>query len=400
MDSSPVNVNPRISVLLVMTAREVGGAELYVEHLARALQGRVQFTITLPDHPNLRAFTERLSAIAETRPLPLDRPAQWTKTMPTLRQLARAHDVIHLNSNHPGSRLGIAFGFGLSGLPAPLICVEHRVSALDDIRVPRALKPMLPALFRLSRRGAARLITVSRDNAETLTRLYGIHPARIEVIHNGVDVPVFDAAFIAQARADLRAELGLAPNDQIVLTLARLAPNKGHRYLIGAMPEVIRQFPNVHFVFAGAPDEQAALEQLADALNARDRLHILGFRTDGPRLLAGSDVFALPSLGEGLPLSVIEALAAGLPMVATRVGGTPEIIRHGENGLLVPPADADALQDALLSVLGLDDAARAQWQEAARQTADRFTARAMAAHTLNVYQTTLKGNARRYNPGA
>ncbi|MCS7062172.1 MAG: glycosyltransferase family 4 protein [Anaerolineae bacterium] len=387
-------------VLLVITAREVGGAELYVEHLARALQGRVQFTIALPDHPNLRAFTERLSAIAETRPLPLHRPAQWTRGMPALRGLARAHDVIHLNSNHPGSRLGIAFGFALSGLPAPLICVEHRVSALDDIRVLRALKPILPALFRLSRRGATRIIAVSRDNAEALTQLYGIHPARIEVIHNGVDLPVFDAAFIAQARADLRTELGIAPNDQIVLTLARLAPNKGHCYLIEAMPEVIRRFPNVHFVFAGAPDEQAALEQLAGALNVRDRLHLLGFRTDAPRLLAGSNVFALPSLGEGLPLSVIEALAAGLPVVATRVGGVPEVIRHGENGLLVPPADTSALRDALLTVLSLDEVMRARWQEAARQTASLFTAEEMAIRTMNVYRSALKHEVRRYNRGA
>lgn len=376
-------------VLLVMTAREVGGAERYVEHLIRALQGRARFTVALSDHPAMRAFAECLRPMADVRSLPVERPAQWPKVIPALRRLARAHDVIHLNSNHPGSRLGGVFGFALSGLPAPLVCIEHRVSSLDDIRVPSALKPILPALFRLSRRRAAQIIAVSRDNAETLTRLYGLDPAHIEVVHNGVSLPSFDAAFVTKARADVRAELRLAPDARIVLTLARLAPNKGHCYLIEAMPEVIQRFPNVHFVFAGAPDEQTALAQMAAALSVDDHLHILGFRTNTICLLAAADAFVLPSLAEGLPLAVIEALAAGLPVVATRVGGVPEVVCHGENGLLVPPADAAALQDALLRVLELDDATRLRWQQHARQTAQGFTAEAMAERTLGVYRSAL-----------
>ncbi|MCS7054563.1 MAG: glycosyltransferase family 4 protein, partial [Thermoflexales bacterium] len=220
-------------------------------------------------------------------------------------------------------------------------------------------------------------------------------PNRIEVVHNGINLPAFDTALIAQARADVRTELGLTPDDRIVLTLARLAPNKGHRYLVEAMPEVIRSFPHTHFIFAGVPDEQPALERLAETLNVRSHVHILGFRSDTLRLLAASDAFVLPSLGEGLPLSVIEALAAGLPVIATWVGGIPEIVCHGENGLLVPPADAAALRSALLNVLSLDEATRARWRVAAHQTAGHFTAEAMAARMLDVYRSVLKSPSNR-----
>ncbi len=376
-------------VLLVMTAREVGGAELYVEHLARALQGRAQFTIVLPDHPNLRAFTERLSAIAEMRPLPLDQPAQWARVTPVLRRLARAHDVIHLNSNHPGSRLGIVFGFALSGLPAPLVCVEQRASPLNDIRAPRALTPVLPAFFRLSRRGAACIIAVSRENAELLTRLYGIPPHQIEVVHNAAQLPEMPVGYVARERSAVRAELGLAMDDRLVLTLARLAPNKGHRYLVAAAPSVIERFPNTHFLFAGAQDDGATIERLAAQLNVRGHVHLLGFRTDTARLLAASDLFALPSLAEGMPLSVIEALAAGLPVVATRVGGIPEIVTSGENGLLVAPADSQALAHALLAMLGMAHETRERFCQAARRAAAQFTPEVMAERTLAVYRRAM-----------
>ncbi len=373
-------------VLVIITARSVGGAERYVVQLAGALAGYARFSFVLPDHPNLRAFATELSALGSVHSWPLDHPRQWPTVIPALRRLSGQYDVVHLNSNHPGSRLGIAFSFALSGTATPLICVEHSVSPLNDIVISLALKPILPTLFRLSRRHAARVIAVSHDNAEKLTQLYGIPATQIEIIHNCVSLPTFEPSFITQARAELRAELDLAAEDVIALTLARLAANKGHRYLIAALPAVLQRFPRAHFVFAGAPDEQAALAQQAAALNVSDHVHILGFRTDTLRLLAGSDLFVLPSLGEGLPLSVIEALAAGLPVVATRVGGIPEVVVHGRHGLLVPPADTPALRDALLSVLGLDASTRAQWQQSARERAGLFRAEIMAERMLKVYR--------------
>jgi glycosyltransferase involved in cell wall biosynthesis len=215
-----------------------------------------------------------------------------------VRTLTRRADVVHLNSNHPGSRLGILFGFALARAGAPLVCVEHRVSLLDDIIVPRALRPFLPRLFRWSRRAAARVIAVSKQNAELLTSYYGLHPDKITIVHNGIDLPDFKESDIAQARAALRAELGLPKHAVVILTLARLAPNKGHHYLVEAMPEVLRMHPNVHFLFAGEHDQAEPVIAQINALGLGSHVHLLGFRSDTHHLLAASDFF-VPALAGG-----------------------------------------------------------------------------------------------------
>ena len=230
-------------VLIVMTAREVGGAELYVERLTRTLSSRCHFTIVLPTHPHVEALAQRLAGHTQVIRLAIEDQQRLPTAVREVRALARQADVVHLNSNHPGSRLGILFGFALTRSGTPLICVEHRVSQLDDIVVPGALRPFLPRLFRWSRRDAARVIAVSQQNAALLTSYYGLRAEQITVVLNGIDLPCFSESQIARARAVLRAELGLANQAILILTLARLAPNKGHRYLVEAIPEVLRAHP-------------------------------------------------------------------------------------------------------------------------------------------------------------
>ena len=372
-------------VLLVMTAREVGGAELYVQRLTRALAGQCQFTIVLPTHPRVDALAQQLADHAQITKLAVGDQRRLLIAARKARSLAKRADVIHLNSNHPGSRLGILFGFALSHAGPPLTCVEHRVSPLDDIIVPRALRPFLPHLFRWSRQGAARVIAVSRQNAELLTIYYGLRADKITIVHNGTDLPDFKESDVALARAALRAELGLPEQAIVILTLARLAPNKGHCYLIEAMPEVLRAHPNAHLVFAGQPDQAEPIIARIEALGLQPHVHLLGFRSDTQQLLAASDFFALPSLAEGFSLALVEALAAGLPTVATNVGGASEVIQSGQGGILVPPADSAALATALKHLLSLNEAEIQRQRQAARQAAQPFSTQAMAEKTLRVY---------------
>ena len=373
-------------VLIVMTSREVGGAELYVERLTRALASRCQFTIVLPTHPRIDALAQQLASHAQIIRLAIEDQRCLPIAVRKVRSLAeQAADVIHLNSNHPGSRLGILFGFALSHTSAPLVCVEQRVSLMDDIVVPKVLHSFLPRLFRWSRQGAARVIAVSRQNAELLTGYYGLRADKITIVHNGTDLPDFKELDIAQARAALRAELGLPEQAIVILTLARLAPNKGHRYLVEAIPGVLQAHPNVHFVFAGELNQAEPIVAQIRALGLQPHVHLLGFRSDTRQLLAASDFFVLPSLAEGFSLALIEALAAGLPTVATDVGGASEAIRPGEGGFLVPPANSAALATALDRLLSLDEAEMQRQRSAARLTAQPFSTQAMAQKTLRVY---------------
>ena len=379
-------------VLLVMTAREVGGAELYVERLTRTLSSRCHFTIVLPTHPHVEALAQRLAGHTQVIRLAIEDQQRLPTAVREVRALARQADVVHLNSNHPGSRLGILFGFALSHAGPPLTCVEQRVSPLDDIIVPRALRPFLPHLFRWSRQGAARVIAVSRQNAELLTIYYGLRADKITIVHNGTDLPDFKESDVALARAALRAELGLPEQAIVILTLARLAPNKGHCYLIEAMPEVLRAHPNAHLVFAGQPDQAEPIIARIEALGLQPHVHLLGFRSDTQQLLAASDFFALPSLAEGFSLALVEALTVGLPTVATDVGGASEVIQPGQGGILVPPANSAALAAALNHLLSLDEAEVQRQRQAARRAAQLFSTQAMAEKTLRVYSEVVHQN--------
>ena len=140
-----------MNLLLVMTARTIGGAELYVERLVSALETTCRFTIALSDHAELAELAGRLSHTATVLPFPFDRTRQLPAVARQLRRLGAGFDVIHLNSNHPGSRLGILMGVALGNTGRPVVCVEHGVSPIGAIEVPAGVAWALPSLFRWSR---------------------------------------------------------------------------------------------------------------------------------------------------------------------------------------------------------------------------------------------------------
>ncbi len=374
-------------VLLVMTAREIGGAEVYVERLVTSLADRCAFTVVMSDHSDMQPMRTQLSDIANVVALPIDRASKFISTAQQVMALVRRHDLVHLNSNHPGSRLGIAIGFALGMQPVPFVAVEQRGTPMNDILVPSVLRPVLPIVFRCSRRRAAKVIAVSHQNAEVLRNHYGIPSNKIVVVPNGA--PVNESPVALPART-LRDELNLRADQPIVLVLSRMQANKGHRFLIDAAPAILAQFPQAHFVFAGLPDERAALEAYIDQLGLTQSFSTLGVRGDVPQLLRQADVYVLPSLAEGFSLALVEAMAAGLPCIATRVGGASEIIRNGETGFLVPPANTEALAHAVIRALQLNTQERQHMSEAARHSARQFSVEAMANSTFVVYQSVAR----------
>ncbi len=377
-----------LSVLQVMTARTIGGAELYVERLVAALESTCCFTIALADHPGMSELADRLAQHVPVLRFPFDRAIQLPRAVGQLRELAEGFDVIHLNSNHPGSRLGILMGFTLSGLDRPVICVEHGVSPLSAVKVPTGVAWALPALFRWSRRAVTQIVVGSEENRRRLVELYRVRADKIEVVHPGFD-PV---AFAVSNPPMLRQELGLTADQPLIIVVGRLAANKGQRFLVDAAPTILSRFPNTHFVFAGNPEGRADLEQRIHKLGLERHFDLIAFRSDVVSLLRSSDLFVLPSLAEGFSLSIIEALAAGLPVIATRVGGAEEVLENGRNGFLVPPADAEALGQAVLQVLSLDAAAKERLRQAAQETARRFSFDVTAQTMYQIYERLRAGS--------
>ncbi|WP_052672199.1 glycosyltransferase [Aliterella atlantica] len=191
--------------------------------------------------------------------------------------------------------------------------------------------------------------SMDRHHAE----FFQLPASRRALIPNGVSFARPDATKVAALRQNLPLVIG---NRHICLTVARLSQQKGHSYLLEAiaqLPASLRQ--NWCFVLAGDGDLEQQLRDLAVQLGIASDVVFLGHTTDVPQWLAIAEAFVLPSLYEGLPLALLEAIAAGLPCIATAVDGNLEVLRHTENGLLCPKADAQSLSQALITLL--DDAA-------------------------------------------
>ena len=182
-----------------------------------------------------------------------------------------------------------------------------------------------------------------------------LDPAKVRVVHNGVDV-----ARLRQhrPRAEVRGELGLASATQVVGLVARLDHwGKGHRKFLTALANLKDCYP-VEALIIGGGRREAEVKQLAGEMGLAGRVHFLGQRPDIPDLLAALDIFVLPSHSEGVSLALLEAMAAGLPVIVSAVGGLPEVVTDGVNGLLIPPKEPEALAGALARLL--DDPALAK----------------------------------------
>lgn len=210
----------------------------------------------------------------------------------------------------------------------------------------------------------------------------GIRAGLIEVIPSGIDLAPFDEPF---DRAAARQALGLAPEDVLAIQVAALAPHKSQTTLLRAAALLRDRSPRLRIWIAGEGSLRDALLTEHRALHLDDRVRFLGFRDDVTALLRAADLFVLSSYLEGLGTSILDAMAAGLPVVATRVGGIPEVVRDGETGLLVPPRNPEALADAMARVAG-DASLRGAMGARGRETVREFGADRTAALTRSLYE--------------
>jgi glycosyltransferase involved in cell wall biosynthesis len=215
-----------------------------------------------------------------------------------------------------------------------------------------------------------RVIVSARSVREFYVRQIHADPAKIDVIYNAVDWSMLQPAELPGARARMRESLGLAADVKLAGVIARLTEQKGHRFLFEAL--AAPALADVHLLVVGDGDLRDSLRAEAGRLGVASRVHFLGARRDLGDLLAAIDVFAMPSLWEGLPLSLILAMGAALPVVATAVAGIPEVVAPGETGWLVPPADAPALVRALSEVFRDRDRAAAIGRAAREWVRPRF----------------------------
>jgi glycosyltransferase involved in cell wall biosynthesis len=357
-----------VKVLHVLIGGEVAGGQVVALQLARATRARgddASFAVPRRGAFSRLAEAEGFSvAVADVnRTYRLGAAAR-------LARVARGFDLVHTHTLAAANVLARVAG-RLAGTPV----VSHL--HIENVFRP-ATEPALRRLDNVTARLCARLIAVSEDTRRAYER-QGYPATRIEVVYNGVDAR-------AASNGGLRAEVGIPQDAPLVAELGRLCDVKGQRELIRSLAGL----PDARLLLIGRDLEQdgafqAELEREADRLGVRDRVVFTGHRDDARALLAEADVVALPSWTEGLPLAALEAMAEGRPVVATPVGGTPEVVVDGETGLLVPARDHDALRAALGRLLADPDLRRRMGEAGARRVRERFSLDAMCEHVLRIY---------------
>jgi glycosyltransferase involved in cell wall biosynthesis len=236
-------------------------------------------------------------------------------------------------------------------------------------------------------------VAVSKANARYLTQEKRLPDRKVVVIENGCDLARFDPDRLPPA--GLKKSLEFGESDLVLVVAARLEPQKGHRVLLEALPAVLREFATVRLVCVGDGQLRPELEALVVRLGLSASVRFVGYRSDVADWLALADMTVLPSFYEGLPLAAIESLAVARPVVATAVDGTPEVVLHERNGLIVPPGDARALAEAICRLLR-DSRMRRDLGRAGRDwVLTRFNQERQVQRTQDLYLQALGTRRRR-----
>jgi len=234
-------------------------------------------------------------------------------------------------------------------------------------------------------------IALTPEECNDYLSLRVAQPNNTSVIHSGVDLQRFSKG--AKQRTEKRKELGFSPHSLVVGYVGWLIPIKGVTYLVNAMAKIVEQHPKSLLVLVGKGDdkgeEEIKLKEQVERAGLADKVRFLGWRPDVDEIMGCFDIFVLPSLNEGMGRVLVEAMAAGLPIVASRVGGIPDLVKDGENGLLVPPADTSALEKAISSLLH-DGARRKRMGKAGKKMCGPYSAEAMVEQIDVLYTELLE----------
>jgi glycosyltransferase involved in cell wall biosynthesis len=356
-----------LTVVHVETGRHLYGGALQVYYLLRGLrEAGCRNVLVCPAG----------SAIAEAAPEIVDRlyavPLGGDLDLRLVGQLlkvmrAERPDLIHLHSRRGADVLG-----GISGRLAQVpVVLTRRV----DNPEPRWLAAWKYRLYD-------RVIAISAGIQQVLVA-QGVPAAKLTCIPSAVDTERFRPGC---ERDRFSALFGLSADERVVGMVAQLIERKGHRHLLKAIPKILERYPRVRFLLFGqGPLEQEIRAQVGRA-GLEGQVRLVGFREDLERMLPCLDLLVHPAEREGLGVSLLQAAACEVPIVASAVGGIPEVVRQGLNGYLVPPADPDAIAQAVLQLLQAPERARAMGQAGRALVDAEFSIAAMVRGNLRVYQ--------------
>jgi glycosyltransferase involved in cell wall biosynthesis len=344
----------RIRILHVIASLGFGGAERLVLSAANGLPpDRFDQAVCCLDGPGARADEAGVPVFSVGSFPGVRHPRAFARLFGVIRTFRPAIVHTHLQSANLYGRLAAR----MAGVPI-VVATEHNVYADKPRRyvfVERRLAHKTDAI-----------VAVSREVQRFLSRQLDIPASAIRVLHNGVSLPLPSAPAVAALRERMR----IAPGGVRLATVASLTAKKGHDVLLGALAQLRDRGLSWALALAGEGAERPRIAQIVAERGLGDRVHLLGAVPNVADVLAATDIFVLPSRVEGLPLALLEAMLVGRPAIATAVGGVPEAIESGVNGVLVPAGDEAALADAIATLAASADL-RDRLGAAARQTIEQ-----------------------------
>lgn len=356
----------------------VGGAEVLAARLARRNRDHYRFVFACLDELGTlgRELQDEgfLVEVLNRRP-----GLDWRCTFRLARFLHRQKvDLLHCHQYTP-------FFYGMTARllyrKPGVLFMEHGRHQPDYPRPKR----MFANRLLLSRRD--RVVGVGEAVRQAIIQNEGIPPDRVYVIYNGIDLQTFSRNQVQ--RQAVRQELGFGENDFLIFQVARLDYLKDHATAIRTLARVSRQCPQAHLILVGEGPELSKIQGLIREQKLEHRVHLLGLRKDIPKLLAAADVFLLTSISEGIPVTIIEAMASGLPVVSTNVGGVSEVVEEGKTGLLAPAGDDDLLAKNILKLIATPQLAKELGEQGLSRAKEHFSEAKMHSGFLKTYQEML-----------
>lgn len=374
--------DPRPVICQLVHTLNVGGAEVLAGNLARRLRDRYRFVFLCLDE--LGPGADQLRDEGFTVEVIGRRPGlDWRCP---LRLAARwRHHNVELVQAHQYTPFFYALLARLRNRRPPVVFTEH------GRHFPDFPRPKRKVANRLLMEKRDRVVAVGRSVKQALIDNEGIPGRKIEIILNGIDTDRFAPS--PATREKVRAELGVGPRGYLVLMVARLDPIKDHLTAIRACTRAADVVPGLRLVLVGDGPERPAIEAFVREHRLEGLVELLGTRSDVARLLPAADTLLLTSVSEGIPLTVIEAMAAGLPVVSTDVGSVADVVSHGVTGLLAPARDDATLADHLAR-LGRAPVLRVAMGDQGRARAvAEFSEAAMAERYADLIDAALAGRA-------
>ena len=379
-----------ISILFVIDGLEFGGGERTFLQLIQGLSC-VEYGIHVATSLEGDFFKILTEMGIDVVPLDLKRRVN-VKNIKRLSEIIRERKISIVHSQ--GGRADFYARMASKMLKPKVKIVNTVAMPVKGYDVGVFRKGVYRFLDWFSERYVDRFIVVSEVLRDALLSSYKIQPDKVIKIYNGIELDEYrpNGKEVRSQKSEVRREFGIAKDVPVIGAIGRMVWQKGFEYLIQAIPDIVQDVPDAKFLLVGDGPLRERIEALSKELRVRDNMIFTGFRSDIKEILCAVDLLVIPSLLEGFPMVILEAMAMAKPIIATNIDGITEQITDGVNGILVPPKDPSALAKGVIRVLNNKELAMTMGLSARKKVEQEFSVEKMVAETEKVYLSLLRAN--------